>query len=321
MHTPPMLLSGIVHSKVPMGPYSTMGIGGPARYLCAVDSQEDLSILLHWAHERALPWIVAGECSNILFSDKGVDGLVILNRLSGVARKDGSQVLVGSGENLGKLILWLNQNGLQGMEKMYGIPGTIAGAVVGNAGAYGQEICQTLKEATLIKVSGDLEVVPAEAMGFKYRHSRLKKDRGSVLVECRLELSPDVEHLQKESDAILKKRSIKYPPGLKCPGSFFKNIEVSSLDSDQRSRIPASFFYNGKVPAGKLLDTVGAKGARKGEAMIASYHANLILNCGRCSSADVLWLARTYANRVLDRYGIILEPEIRILNEGLEEEK
>ena len=82
----------------------------------------------------------------------------------------------------------------------------------------------------------------------------------------------------------------------------------------------ASLFHNGKVPAGKLLETVGAKGARKGEAMIASYHGNLILNCGRCSSADVLWLARTYAKRVLDLYGVILEPEIRILNERLEEE-
>ena len=314
-----MLRSGLVQSKVPMGPYSTMGIGGPARYLCAVENREDLSALLNWANERALPWIVAGECSNILFPDKGVDGLVILNRLSGV-RKDGSQVLVGSGENLGQLIFWLNQHGLQGMEKMYGIPGTIAGAVVGNAGAYGQEVRQVLKEATLIKISGDLEVVSTEAMDFKYRHSRLKEDRDSVLVQCRLELSPGVKHLQKESDAILKKRSIKYPPGLKCPGSFFKNIEVSSLDSDQRSRVSASLFHNGKVPAGKLLETVGAKGARKGEAMIASYHGNLILKCGRCSSADVLWLARTYAKRVLDLYGVILEPEIRILNERLEEE-
>ena len=318
MHIPPPLRTGTVRLKVPLAPYSTLGIGGPARYLCPVQTREDLSTLLTWANQKAIPWIVVGECSNVLFPDAGVDGLVIINQLPGVQRTD-SEVVVGSGENLGRLIVWLNRNGLQGMERMYGIPGTVAGAVVGNAGAYGQEICQVLTEATLLQECGEIQVTPAAGLRFGYRHSLLKESRSSILLECRLRLNPGVTNLQQASDAILIQRSQKYPPDMQCPGSFFKNIEADSLNDDQLSRIPAAYVTHGKVPAGKLLEAVGANGARRGEAMVASYHGNLFLNQGKCSATDILWLAETYASRVLDRFGVTLQPEIRILNQNLEE--
>jgi UDP-N-acetylenolpyruvoylglucosamine reductase len=102
---------------------------------------------------------------------------------------------------------------------------------------------------------------------------------------------------------------------MKCPGSYFKNLTVEELDEDQRKRIPPSFVRHGKIPAGKLLEAVGANGARKGDAAIASYHGNLIVNTGRATARDVVWLAGTYARRVQESFGVRLEPEIRVIRE------
>ncbi len=308
----PTLSKTEVRRDVPLGAYSTLGIGGPARYLATIRQPADLRPLLDWSEAQGIPRIIVGEGSNVLFPDSGFPGLVVRVLIPGIER-DGNEVIVGAGENLGRLIERLCQSGLQGMERMYGIPGSLAGAVVGNAGAYGQEICQVLTEATVLRADGTLRSMGAAELDFGYRHSLFKQDRALILLNCQLRLGPGKGNLQEIADTILEERSGKYPPGMKCPGSYFKNLTVEELDEDQRKRIPPSFVMHGKIPAGKLLEAVGANGARKGDAAIASYHGNLIVNTGRATARDVAWLAGTYARRVQESFGVRLEPEIRII--------
>ena len=310
----PTLSRGELRRSVPLCGYSTLGIGGPARYLATIRKAADLPSLLDWSEAANVRRVIIGEGSNVLFPDSGFPGLVVQILIPGIER-EGNEVTVGAGENLGSVIEWLSQSGLQGMERMYGIPGSLAGAVVGNAGAYGQEICQVLTEATVLRADGRITSMPAVQLDLGYRHSLFKQDRTLVLLNCRLRLHPGKGNLQKISDAILKERSSKYPPGMKCPGSYFKNLKVEELEEGQLERIPTSFVMHGKIPAGKLLEAVGANGARKGDAAIASYHGNLIMNTGRATGRDVVWLARKYAGRVHESFGIRLEPEIRIIQE------
>ena len=316
----PDLSPGELQRGVPLSGYSTLEIGGPARYLTTIRKAADLPPLLDWSEAENIRRVIIGEGSNVLFPDSGFPGLVVQILIPGIER-EGNEVTVGAGENLGSVIEWLNRRGLQGMERMYGIPGSLAGAVVGNAGAYGQEIGQVLTEATVLEADGRITSMPAAELDFDYRHSRFKKDRKLILLSCRLRLASRGGSLQEMSDAILKERSGKYPPGMKCPGSYFKNMKVEELDEDQLERIPTSFVMHGKIPAGKLLEAVGANGARKGDAAIASHHGNLIMNNGRATARDVVWLARKYARRVQESFGIRLEPEIRIIPEkGTEHE-
>ncbi len=302
-----------IQRDVPLSQYSTLGIGGEARYLATVRNQADLPPLLEWSRAKEIPSLIVGEGSNFLFPDSGFPGIVLRILIPGIDR-EGNEVVAGSGENLGSLIEHLNRRGLQGIERMYGIPGSLAGAVVGNAGAYGQEICDALISVSVLRSNGAIEVLPAAGLHFQYRHSRFKEDRSLVVLDCRLRLAPGGQSLQETSDSILEKRSRKYPSSLKCPGSFFKNVEMRYLDQSLVERIPPAFIMHGKIPAGKLLEAVGANGARRGDAMVADYHGNLILNLGNATARDILWLARKYAVRVQERFGIVLEPEIRILD-------
>lgn len=292
---------------------TTLQVGGVCDWFADVQSVQDLEQAYSWARTREVPVLFMGEGSNVLFCDSGFSGLVLRNRICGIHR-DGNEVQVGGGENLCELIRWLNARNLAGMECMYGIPGTLAGAIVGNAGAYGQEICNPIVEVT-IWTEGGLRVLRSPELEFQYRHSAFKENRNWFLVSCTLRLQPGRQDLQQVSDEILLKRLVKYPTGLKCPGSFFKNILVSRLPEEVRSVIPADFIMFGKIPAGRLLEEAGAKGARRGGAQVADYHGNLIINCGNASSDDILELADEYAGRVYDRFRIRLEPEILIVED------
>lgn len=305
-------LSVEIRERVALSGCCTLGIGGEARYFSSVRDLSGLREVLDWSRDRGLQVLVIGEGSNMLFPDEGYDGLVIQIRIAGIV-PHGEHVVVGAGENLPSLIRWLNARGLQGLERMYGIPGSVAGAVVGNAGAYGQEICETVEDVKVLEPGGSTRSLSRAEMAFSYRSSILKQQRELILLECRLRLLAGGRDLQVVSDEILRRRSEKYPVGLKCPGSFFKNVPVRELTSEQRKGVPESFIIHDKIPAGKLLQAVGANGARRGDAMVASYHGNLILNRGSATCADVLWLARKYAGRVDERFGIRLEPEIRII--------
>ncbi|MDE2925617.1 MAG: UDP-N-acetylmuramate dehydrogenase [Acidobacteriota bacterium] len=299
--------------EAPLAPLTTLAIGGNSRWLLELRDPGLLDTAWNWARSQGLPVLFLGAGSNVLFSDAGYDGLVIRNRLRGRERA-GNEVRVSGGEDLGETIRWVNRLGLAGMERLYGIPGTVAGAVVGNAGAYGQEIGDRIREVSFWSPEQGVTTLPASDLDFRYRHSRFKERREWFLLSCTLALEAASEPLQPVSDQILATRLAKYPVGLKCPGSFFKNVIADELDPQGLSRIPEDFIFYGKIPAGKLLDEVGARGRRMGGALIASHHANLFVNEEGAASRDMLALARKYSNRVREKFDIELEPEILIVS-------
>ena len=304
----------IVKQDVDLAPWTTLRMGGPSDYFAAAGSIEDLDHCLSWASQCGLPVFLLGSGSNVLFGEGGFRGLVLRNEFRGRERC-GNEVEVAGGEDLGELIRYLNRQGLAGMERMYGIPGTVAGAVVGNAGAYGQEIGDRMVQAEIWE-EGNARPIPASQLELRYRHSRFKTRRDWFLLSCRLRLAKSATDLQAASDQILQQRLEKYPRELRCPGSFFKNLLASELPEAQLKRIPEHFVRYGKIPAGMLLDAVGGKGQRCGGARVADYHANLFINDGRASACDLIELSSRLAERVQERFGVTLEPEIRIVGDS-----
>ena len=298
--------------KVSLAGLSTLEIGGIADWFLEVKTVPSLQHAQAWATGKGLPVLYFGDGSNILFADEGFRGLVLRNRLRGRERSE-DEVEVAAGEKLEGVIAWLNKNRLGGMERMYGIPGTIAGALVGNAGAYGQQISDAVVEIS-VWVENQIKVVPKSELQFGYRHSLFKGWRDAFILKCRLRLKNKRENLQEISDEILEKRLVKYPAGLRSPGSFFKNISLDEISEAALGRIPDDFIMFGKVPAGKLLEAVGARGEFKGGARVADYHGNLIANTGGATCSDVLELAGRYAHKVWERFHVRLAPEILVVN-------
>ena len=287
-------------------------MGGKCLWRGEVTSADEYQRLRTWAEDRSLPFLHIGEATNILVSDKGYQGLVIRNRITQRERQ-GKEVEVGGGESLSGTIRWLNRLGLSGLERMYGIPGTVAGAVVGNAGAYGQEISDTLVSVT-VSDGQETAAVPSSELAFGYRHSLFKTRRDWFILSCRLRLQQSTINLQRISDEILAKRLVKYPAGLKCPGSFFKNVLVRDLSPEARAVIPGEWIVAGRIPAGRLLEAVGARGARRGDACFAGYHGNLLMNLGQATSEDIVSLAEEHSKRVLKCFHVQLEPEVFLVD-------
>lgn len=298
---------------VSLAQLSTLNVGGTAQWFTPVYELQQFQQAQAWAEEEGLSIFYLGEGSNVLFSDAGLPGLVVQNRMSGM-EQSGNEAELGAGEKLEDVICWLNGLGLAGLERLYGIPGTIAGALVGNAGAYGQQIGDSVVEVSFW--SGDrVEVLSASDLEFHYRHSLFQTHREWFILNCRLRLRKSAKPLQDISQEILTRRLVKYPVGLKCPGSFFKNITLDEISKEALEKIPEDFIMFGKIPAGKLLEAVGANGVRRGDAQFTGYHGNLIMNLDQATSDDILSLAHQYAERVWKHFCIRLEPEIRIADE------
>lgn len=300
--------------NVPTSSLTTLGVGGICDSYVEVQTLAEFESAYESAQKKGLEILTIGEGSNLLFSDRGFAGQVVRTRVCG-RQQSGSEVEVGGGENLSKTVQWLNERGLAGMQRMYGIPGTVAGALVGNAGAYGQEIGDVVKEVEAWR-AGQSKVFSNRDLNLRYRESYFKKNPGWFIVKCRLKLMESTEDLRSVSEQILEKRGVKYPDGLKCPGSFFKNVMACEIGEEVRRGLPEDFTIGGKIPAGKLLQAVGACGACRGDAQFADYHGNLIVNRGNARSEDILALANEYACRVVERFSIFLEPEILIIDDS-----
>jgi UDP-N-acetylmuramate dehydrogenase len=287
---------------------TSLGVGGCALALARVHTPEEVAPLLEWARGEKLPRFVLGSGTNVLVPDAGLSGLVLKIEIDGL-ETHADEIVAGAGEELGGVIRAANSLGLGGMERMFGIPGTVGGAVIGNAGAYGQEIGDAVVEAEIWE-DGRLRTVTANDLRFSYRWSRFKERRDWLLLRCRFRLSRSVGDLQAASDEILRQRLAKYPQGLRCPGSYFRNVPVSAIPPDVQRALPDGAVVYGKVPAGRLLEAVGAKGMVRGGAKIAEHHANLLFNAGGATAAEITALAEEVAARVEARFGIRLEPEV-----------
>ncbi len=288
-----------IRRDVPLAEYTTFGIGGPAQLLAEIESTDDLAELIGSARAAGIKTTILGEGSNLLIGDRGIKGLVIVNRCRSLAR-DGKRITAEAGAHLNDLVDFAVAEGLAGLEKLAGIPGSIGGAVVGNAGAYGQSIADVLEGVRVLDTDSRTIDLSGEQLGFAYRTSRLKTS-GEIVLDIRLILSPaDSAVLRKSADEIIARRDAKLPPGDICAGSYFKNIEDPSAPY-------------GKIAAGRLLEEAGAKSFTVGQAAVSDRHANVIVNLGGASAADVLALAEKMKVAVFDKFGVELEEEVRFL--------
>ncbi|EKD90763.1 MAG: UDP-N-acetylenolpyruvoylglucosamine reductase [uncultured bacterium] len=302
-------------SNFPLSSITTLGIGGPASQLITITSENELQDILSQlpTTNYQLPLIIGGG-SNLLVSDDGYPGTIIKNEIKGIQR-NGNNLVVNSGTTLQDLVDFSIKEGLSGLQKLTGIPGTLGGAIYGNAGAYGQTISDHLtKVKTLNPKTPQTNEISLEECKFKYRDSSFKQNK-LIILEATFELTPaDPGQLQKEADETLEKRLVKYPKGIKCPGSFFKNLVADNLPKKILEKIPEEKIMYGKIPAGALLEEVGAKGDSQGDIEIANYHANLFINKGEGKAKDFYDLAKKYWQKVRDKYGISLEPEVQLIN-------
>ncbi|HWZ84722.1 MAG TPA: UDP-N-acetylmuramate dehydrogenase [Thermoanaerobaculia bacterium] len=284
---------GVVERDVPLARSTTWRIGGPARYLCRVRTEDALARVLGAAAEASLPLAILGMGSNVLVADEGFPGCVL--RLEGAfleVRIDGERVRAGGGAALGGVCAAAARAGLSGIEAISGIPSSIGGAVRINAGAYGGEIFDVLETVRLVARSGERRVVTGREVPHAYRWSGLIASR-EIVSEAVLRLSPaSRDAIEAKTKAVSDKRRGALPSEPNA-GSVFRNPEGDY--------------------AGRLIEACGLKGERRGDALISPRHANVIVNLGHARAVDVLALMRKMRDAVRERFGVTLSPEVELL--------
>jgi UDP-N-acetylmuramate dehydrogenase len=282
---------------VPLAPYTSARIGGPAEYLLTVRSAEELSEAAKTLWERKLPFRILGGGSNVLVADRGVRGVVVLNRAKAVRfrREAGRPILwAESGASLGAISRRAVDRGWSGMEWAVTVPGTVGGAVVGNAGAHGGDIAGSLEVAKILQRNGPPEDWTPERLSYGYRESWLKRNPGEAVVLSAQFLMEEgsAARARSKAERFLEHRRRTQPGGASW-GSMFKN--------------PEGDF------AGRLIEAVGLKGIRVGDAQVSDQHANFFMNIGGATAEDALTLIKRVQARVRRETGVELELEVELL--------
>ncbi len=295
-----------VKCNVPLNDFVGFKTGGAADYFFAANSQEELVRSVVLASKLKLPYFILGGGYNILLSDQGFSGLVIRNETKNIAFDDqNSQAIVDSGVPLGRLITLAASRELGGLEFLYGIPGTIGGAVYGNIGSFGHEICEHIRSVVfLMKVDGEYKIVKKEPewMNFSYRSTRLKSEYSNI-EEKPVILTVKFQLARRRKDEILgliqqyiNQKKETQPLADKSAGSFFKNPGIGK-----------------ERAAGYLLEKIGAKKMRVGGATVSKRHANFIVNSKHSTAENIKDLADKLKLGVQEKFNIKLEEEIEYI--------
>jgi UDP-N-acetylmuramate dehydrogenase len=280
-----------IQKDVPLAPFTAYKIGGKADYYYKVKSTDKICEIIKYADENGIPCFIIGGACNTVFSDKGFRGIVIHNSADNVTVK-GSRIIAESGALLSKVISRARQHDLGGITALIGLPGTVGGAVYGNAGAHGVEIGDFVEKIKLFDSKKGVHEENREFFQFSYRYSILKKTK-EIVLEIMLDLPPlDPEEIKTE---VLKFRAEKQPRG-KVAGSFFTNPGANES-------------------AGFLIDKAGLKGLKEGDIMVSQKHGNWLLNVGEGTQKQLVKLAKKIKNRIKDLYNINLEPENIVVDE------
>ena len=295
--------------------HTTFRLGGPARYFVEVADKDHLLEAITWAKQHSLPIFILGGGSNLLISEAGFSGLVIkpINR---ELKVDGCKINLGAGCFLSSAVAFSARSGLAGLTWGAGIPGTIGGAIRGNAGAYGSDISDSVTVVEVLDLTTLTFKIWSKAdCSFSYRHSRIKNDRQFLIWSAELTLEAgDSNKLQAEAKKIILERSVKMPKGFSA-GCVFKNIIVAEVpDSAQDFKTKYSDkIRGGKVAAGLLIESLNYKGKQFGGAEVSSEHANFVVNTGQAKSEDVYNLLKDIRKYVFQAYGIDLQVEIELI--------
>jgi UDP-N-acetylmuramate dehydrogenase len=280
----------------PLAHYTAMRVGGPADLLTICESVDELVGAVGLARLHGVSWWLLGGGCNVLVADSGVRGLVIVNRAARV-QFDGRMARAEAGALLAVLASESVKRGLAGLEWAVGLPGTVGGAVVGNAGAFEGDIASVLRSATVLEPGSEVVEMPVEWFEFEYRSSRIKREtmsdqRPVVLAASFCLQQSDPETLTARADEILEWRKTRYPAGATM-GSTFKNPPGNH--------------------AGYLIEQAGLRGYRAGGAQISELHGNFFMNTGGATAADLLALIEHARGEVKRQFGVELELEIELV--------
>lgn len=297
----------------PLKNRTTYRLGGSAAYYLEVKTIEDASTALKAAKADGLPVFVLGGGSNILVSDRGFNGLVISCAERGL-KIEGSTVTANAGAALGLLVNLTAAAGLGGLDWAAGIPGTLGGAIRGNAGAYGGEIKDHLVSVEAIRLeTGESQALAVADCGFGYRES-IFKHSPRFIWSAKFSLpTGNKDELQAKIRDLVALRQGKYPTRFGNAGSIFKNFNFSNLDEVPervRSALPSKYLEWKKIPAAWLIETLGLKGHKIGNAMVSEEHGNFIVNTGNATADEVLQLISYVKMKVRDGLGIQLTEEV-----------
>lgn len=302
-------LGGTLQREEPMARHTTLKVGGPARWFWAASDVETLAQVLGLCTVHGIPYLFIGHGSNLLMSDAGYDGLVIQNRCKGCLV--GEETRAESGVSFGSLFLQTARAGFGGLEWAIGIPGTVGGALVSNAGAYRGNIGPLVKSVRVFADGRDQTVGP-EWMEFSYRDSRLRRSGAgnTVLLSCVLQLTErgDPEEIVARAKLYQAQRRAKQPLAPSA-GSFFKNVINKSL-AESLPNLTPGMKASGVIPAGFLSEACGLKGLRVGGAEVSQKHANFLVNAGGATASDLRTLAYRVREGVQERFGVTLEEEV-----------
>ena len=293
----------------PMARHTTLKVGGPARWFWAASDVETLARVLDVCTQCEIPYLFIGHGSNLLMSDRGYDGLVIQNRCKGCVV--GEETHAESGVSFGSLFLQTARAGFGGLEWAIGIPGTVGGALVSNAGAYRGNVGPLVRSVRVFADGRD-QVVGPEWMEFSYRDSRLRRSGvgRTVILSCVLGLTErgDPDEILARAKEYQAQRRTKQPYAPSA-GSFFKNVVDQSL-AESLPGLPAGMKAAGVVPAGFLSEACGLKGLGVGGAQVSEKHANFLINAGGAAASDLRTLAARVRTAVRERFGVTLEEEV-----------
>ena len=288
------LVKGTLLENEPMAKHTSYGIGGPASAYIMPKDRDDLAKILKFAKKNRISVHFVGSGSNLLVNDHGIDGLVITPAKALRSLKfNGNYIEAESGVMLGKIVKESIKRNLTGLESLVGVPGTLGGALIMNAGAFGGEISNYLKSIDIMELTGKTYTIGPENIDFGYRHSSLKPDEFILLARFELpEISPEI--IQEKRAKASQGRKKSQPLRFRSAGSVFKN--------------PGD-----NLAAGYLIDQAGLKGTCVGDAEISRHHANFFVNHGSAKATDIAKLIRLARKTVYEKYGVMLELEVNTI--------
>ena len=280
----------------PMKKHTTFRVGGPADYFVMPETKDEIRRIITVCRECGTPFYIIGNGSNLLVSDKGYRGVIIqLYKEMSKIETEGNVIRAEAGASLARVANAALEAGLTGFEFASGIPGTLGGACVMNAGAYGGEMKDVLLSVTALAADGEFLTIPKDRLELGYRTSVFAR-KGYSVVEALLELKEgSKEAIRQKMEELREKRITKQPLEYPSAGSTFKR--------------PEGYF------AGKLIQDAGLRGYRVGGAQVSEKHCGFVINCGNASAADVDELMKQVSAKVEEQFGVTLEPEVKRLGE------
>jgi UDP-N-acetylmuramate dehydrogenase len=292
-----------IRAEVPLAPYTTFKVGGPAEWFLETRTSDDVVDALRIAHAAGVHVTLLGGGSNVLIGDRGVRGLVLRPRSGLVEQIESGRVRADAATTINGLVRWTVQRGIGGLEAWAGTPGTVGGAIFGNAHFGGRLIGELVESVRLAELNGDVRDLSRDEMEFGYDRSRLQRTNEVLLSAVFRVSTGDPASLRDVARQSLAYRKKTQPLDTPSAGCIFQNPDRTAVPAD----IPAS--------AGALVDRAGLKGTARGDARVSPTHGNFIINEGRATAAEIRALIDLCRARVSERFGVALQEEIVYLGD------